>query len=992
MHQTIGDFSEEEIISHIRKGKFTGDEEAALYPALQWNRLSSYPVFYDVLVNRALGLDVSSKAFEDSHGPSQSAQKSPPKSVLQKFDEKTERQGMNAVGLRPDQDDATAQIPQPTPVKSGISNSEIAELFSAVKDLNDSPQEASPLNQPLVDLEGSPVSEHPAPTNPRKPLGKKRLILWGALASLLFVLFQSGDKKPESTEKDSNVPLTARGGEGIPTDAEDNRIFLLKSAGQALQNDSPPGYLLSADFYQKTIETNPSDLVSYDGLTMALAKVLESSPADIKHGKLLDRYLAQGRVLEPQRTGFFLAEAIVARAKGDTKRAEERLGLAMETDSLNPENLLVQAEWLVEEEKFSEVVPLLKSLMKVNEESTRACYLLAVSEFKLGNFEEAWSLAQRVTQLSPSHAATYALMGDVLTKKNDLKAAKAVYLLSGKFAALATQKTAQYAFWRAANLSELGGAEKDTRKLYVLAYDSGPSSALGQQALEKLKGQPSAEEVQAAKSEFYADAAYFDRLGTEAMDAKNFKRSEGFYLAATLVFPMSGKLWTRLGEAREALARRRDDFRWAAMTYEKAVKVNPEETDAYLKLGLLETEQANWNRAFQSLQKAEELAPEDPSVQFALGKQFFARKDFREATERFRIARRLNPNMAEISYYQGLLYKIFDPENPRAAIRHFEEAYSKDPGNYDALAEWLKLKVVTFEKMFAVKFLRNMLASDPQNPNLLWVFGEVYAANKEFNRASYYYRKALDLDNNAARVRLSMARALASLGRIDEAVSEYKLASDLDAKNGDGYFYAAELLYQTKSYSLAKELLQGLLKVVPNYPGARKLLAMSYQALNQPDDAIREMVLEARANPQNYQFAIELAELYMVNNKFVEATKELDAITNLPIEKTITDERSPSGFKKEPTGLKSYRIRGLLLLSKCYRQLNRFEPADGAIQSALALDPENQDLKLERGFVYNSLGRHMEAAKDFNEFLSKNPNSPEAPAVKEILRTTIIEE
>ncbi|NBT59113.1 hypothetical protein EBT16_10055, partial [bacterium] len=185
---------------------------------------------------------------------------------------------------------------------------------------------------------------------------------------------------------------------------------------------------------------------------------------------------------------------------------------------------------------------------------------------------------------------------------------------------------------------------------------------------------------------------------------------------------------------------------------------------------------------------------------------------------------------------------------------------------------------------------------------------------------------------------------------------------------------------------------QGLLKVVPNYPGARKLLAMSYQALNQPDDAIREMVLEARANPQNYQFAIELAELYMVNNKFVEATKELDAITNLPIEKTITDERSPSGFKKEPTGLKSYRIRGLLLLSKCYRQLNRFEPADGAIQSALALDPENQDLKLERGFVYNSLGRHMEAAKDFNEFLSKNPNSPEAPAVKEILRTTIIEE
>jgi TolA-binding protein len=38
------------------------------------------------------------------------------------------------------------------------------------------------------------------------------------------------------------------------------------------------------------------------------------------------------------------------------------------------------------------------------------------------------------------------------------------------------------------------------------------------------------------------------------------------------------------------------------------------------------------------------------------------------------------------------------------------------------------------------------------------------------------------------------------------------------------------------------------------------------------------------------------------------------------------------------------------------------------------------------------LGRYTEAAKDFNEFLNKDPNSPEAPAVREILRTTVIEE
>ncbi|MFM8269748.1 MAG: tetratricopeptide repeat protein, partial [Pseudomonadota bacterium] len=567
-------------------------------------------------------------------------------------------------------------------------------------------------------------------------------------------------------------------------------------------------------------------------------------------------------------------------------------------------------------------------------------------------------------------------------KKNDLKAAKAVYFLSVKFSQLASDKVASYVALRAASLSELSGGDKEeTRRLHVLARD-----------VEKLKEPPTALEIEQAKQNVYADAAYYERLGTEAMSSKNFERAEGFYLAASLVYPTIGKLWTRLGETREALARSKDEFRWAAMTYEKAIQVSPEEAEAYLKLGLLESEQSNWARAYQALQQAEEIAPEDPLVKLALGKHFFARKDFRAANESLRAARRINPAISEVSYYQGQLYKISDPDNPRSAMRSFEEAYSKDPGNYDALAEWLKLKVVTFEKMFAVKFLRNMIAADPQNPQLLWAFGEVYSANKEFNRAIQYYIKALDIDKSAPKVRLSLARALASLGRVDEAISEFKLASDLNARNGEGYFYAAELLYQIKNYPLTRDLLEGLLKVIPNYPGARRLLAMSYQSMNQPDRAIQEMTLEARANPMNYQFSIELAELFMANQKFVEATKELAGITNLPIEKTVVDQRSPTGFKKEPTGLKNYRTKGLLLLSRCYRQLKSFEAADGAIQSALALDPESLDLKLERGFVYHSLGRYRDAAKDFNEFLNKNPNGPEAPTVKDLLNKTVIEE
>ncbi|NBX92646.1 MAG: hypothetical protein EBQ85_05365 [Proteobacteria bacterium] len=152
------------------------------------------------------------------------------------------------------------------------------------------------------------------------------------------------------------------------------------------------------------------------------------------------------------------------------------------------------------------------------------------------------------------------------------------------------------------------------------------------------------------------------------------------------------------------------------------------------------------------------------------------------------------------------------------------------------------------------------------------------------------------------------------------------------------------------------------------------------------------MTKEVRANPKNYQFAIELVELLLSHENYNDAIKELGRITNLPIEKTIADPKMPTGFRKEATGLKGYRIKGLQLLSQCYRKMNKADVADGAIQSALALEPDNADLRLERGFVYHAQGRFNEAAEDFKYFLNKNGSAPEAPLVKQLLQKSIIEE
>lgn len=1008
LHQVLGDFSSDEIVRQIKKGKLKGDEEVALAPFLDWQKVTAHSVFYDAFVERLLQKKTTDPASSEN---SESIREAPER--VRGLESET-HQGLDPLIASPEAGQpsegqgATQQIQNS---EQGFKQSEIDELFSENQiqpdpllagDWKELEKNSSALSPVLIPIEedislqevvASPEKQKEEKRSWSSPEKKKRIIIWGSVAVLLTFLFTAGQDGSDTglTSASSRKETTeASAGEAADWASEDALIYFQKSANEKMEMDSPYAAQYAAEDFSSAIKIRPNDLILHDGLALALARSLEVAPADQKKLELLYSAVKKGRALEPHRASFYRAEAIAKRITGNKKEAQALLDLALETDSLSPENQLLQAEWMVDEGSYSEARKILETLVNAEQGGVHAVALLARTLFEQKEVERASLLAHKVVEEYPAHAAGYDLLGDIYSFSNELKSAKAMYELTGKFADLASRKVAGHALWRAASLLELGSNPTDSKEYYQLAVGYSPSPA--PDLLLKLEKKPTEEEIAEAKKKVLADPAYFERLGAEALESGNYQRAERFFLAGTLLYPQVGKFWVRLGESRELLARSHEEFRSAAMTYRRAIQTDPQEAEAYIKLGLLETAQSNFDSAFESLNRAEAISPEDVRVQLALGKHFFARKDYRSAGERLRMAHRINPSESEVSYYQGLLYKLFNLENPRAAIRPFEEAYSKNPSNYDALAEWLKLKVVTFDKVFAVKFLRNLLASDPKNPQLYWVFGEVYAANKEFLRAVHYYHRALDIQNNSSKVRLSLAKALSALGRLDEAVAEFKLSADLDAKNGEGYFLASEILFQSKNFAASRDMLLGLLKIIPGYPAARRLLAMNYQALGERKLAVQEMTKEVKANPMNYQYGIELAELLMSHENYKEAVNELNRITNLPLERTVKDQRAPTGLRKEPTGYKPIRVKALLLLSQCNRKMDRAEVAEGAINSALALEPENVDLHLERGFVYYSIGRLREAAEDFKYFLAKNGNAPEAPLVRQILQKTVIEE
>jgi len=460
---------------------------------------------------------------------------------------------------------------------------------------------------------------------------------------------------------------------------------------------------------------------------------------------------------------------------------------------------------------------------------------------------------------------------------------------------------------------------------------------------------------------------------------KNFLQAIIHYQAASVLQPEDGDLLARMGEMAEKVAVSYDEFRRIMNLYQRAIERSPMLLSGYIRLGLLETEQFNLDRGFKLLNQAVALAPQDAVPCVALGKHFFKRQDYKEALAWFSKAYELRPTDPETLFYFGKLRLVFKKGSAKDAMDFFYRAYRLDSEYHEALAEWLKLKALNYERTFAFKFLRNLMEQEPDSASLRWVQGEIHAAGKEHRQAIAAFHASLDLDNRSSRVRMSLARSLEAVGEGDKAVAEFRLASIIDRRNSEGFYRAAEILFQNKKYKEAEEALKFLMDASPNYPGAHRYLSQIYYLKNERGLAIREMKEEVARNPMNTKYRTDLAELYMEYDRYDDAISQLVEITNLP------------PISKAPEFIYD-KIRGYLLLSRSYRAQSKLESAEAAIKLALEIDSEDPQLHRELGHVYHALQRDRESVNEFETYLNRNPTAQDADTIKQLINKIQIEE
>jgi len=987
----------EAILKKIARGRLTGDEEISPVDREDWVKLASHPAFYDALLKRLYADQYQGMA-------GQGGGESPAAGGGEQGTRQATRQG-DAAGAPGDGEDGpnTRQIGDVKEGAATIQQALIDELFKdthagehpAGEPESDDPAGTtvaripSPgepaLGEPIEPAEPAGPSEmlppsargEPGEIELRERSARRRKMAWIGLAiCVLVLLFQFGVRGGRKTVRTVGEAGKDRAFKPVldsPAVREKKIISLMREAEGLAAGDSPPFY---RGAYEVLEEARAYDEANADALgRLAEVGARIPDPANVAR---VEQYIQRGRVADPHFSQFYRAEAILALRKGDLDLASRKIAAAYEADPTNGDNAVVNAEIKLRAGDLGGARTDLEEAIKYAPALVRAHYLYAAIAVKQSDLAGARTQALEALKLNPLHSPSYLVLADVASAQGNLGEARGLYETSGRLAAFGDRGSAAKAFLRLGEILEASGNRDEALNSYRLAYYYEPASSGS--LTEKTKGLDLADSSlkKLADATSYGED-YFLEQAEGLMGQGKHNEAVRFYQAAYLLAPENGEIAVRLGETLEKLATSYDDFRQIMNLYERAIERSPTLGRAYMRLGILETEQYNWDRGRKLLMQAQALMPKDADVYVALGKHYYKRQDYNEALNQFVEAKKYNPNDSEIPYYAGLLRLVVPRDAVRDAAPFFEQAYKLNPQNYDALVEWMKLRVLNYEKNFAIKFVNNLIAAEPDNANYHWVLGEIYATNGEHRRAILAHHKALDIDNRNSKVRMSLAASQQAIGESERAIAEYRTASIIDRRNSNGYFKAADLLFQLKNFTRAEEMLRDLIAVSPNYPGAQRYLSRIFAARKQRDLAIEAMQKEVSNNPENVKFILELAELYMDYEKYEEAVNELKRVTNL----------APLAAAPE---FRNEKIRAYLLLSRCYRALLKPESAEASIRLALDLDANDPELHREMGYVYYDLQRDKEGVKAFEFYLNRNPAARDAEQIRRLIQRMVIEE
>jgi tetratricopeptide (TPR) repeat protein len=228
----------------------------------------------------------------------------------------------------------------------------------------------------------------------------------------------------------------------------------------------------------------------------------------------------------------------------------------------------------------------------------------------------------------------------------------------------------------------------------------------------------------------------------------------------------------------------------AARSFQQVIAAKPENADAYYNLGTLRLRSNNFEEARSYLERTIQLQPNYPEAWNNLGMIAAQQGRMEEAIEDFQKSLALRPKYATAHLNLGNVYR----------------------------------RQKQFEK--AEESLQRGLQLQPDDPEANYSIGMLYAQQNQVGPASEYLQRAIQLRPDFAEALNNLGIVLVRQQDFSRAEEEFKSGIKVAPTFDQSYLNLARLYAMRSDKEKARAVLQDLLHVQPDNPGAKQALEL----------------------------------------------------------------------------------------------------------------------------------------------------------------------
>ena len=283
----------------------------------------------------------------------------------------------------------------------------------------------------------------------------------------------------------------------------------------------------------------------------------------------------------------------------------------------------------------------------------------------------------------------------------------------------------------------------------------------------------------------------------------------------------------------------------------------PDDPNILRVLGVTLMRQDRFEEASKQLSTAVEVAPEiaDGHEQYALALAALGKLD--KAEKSLKTALKLDPNRVSAHSKLTRLHAMQGKEAEAEKAR--DRLFELSP-NWQKMQGALKLQA---ENKYdeARQVVKAVLRDDPDNINALNVMGNICMAQKAFNDAEAFLRKAVGLAPDFTVAWSVLSAALKEQGDFEGAIEALEKALSLDPKNAEGHSSLGNLLLAWGKEERALVSFDRALSIKPDLASALLSKGHVLKTMGDQEEAIRAYRASARVRPDLGEIYWSLANL-----------------------------------------------------------------------------------------------------------------------------------